>query len=91
MSTKDAYKQKIEAQLELVKTNLEVLKARAKIATANMQISYSEEIETIENNYTKVKSKLDELGQASEGVFEHLKEDIEDSWNSLREYAKKTD
>jgi len=89
MSTKDAYKQKIEAQLELVQANLEVLKAKAKNATADVRISYSEEIESLENNYSKVKSKLSELGQISEGAWEHLKDDIENSWDSIREYAKK--
>lgn len=90
MSTKDAYKQKIEAQLELVQANLEVLKAKAKNATADIQISYSKEIESLENNYAKVQSKLGELGQVSKGAWEHLKKDIENSWDSLRAYAKKT-
>ena len=35
MSTKDAYKQKIEAELELVKSNLEVLKALRAYANKN--------------------------------------------------------
>ncbi|MCK9472340.1 hypothetical protein [Sulfurimonas sp.] len=89
MSTKDAYKQKIEAELELVKAHLDVLKAKAKSATADMRISYSKEIETIENNYAIVQLKLSELGKAGEGAWEHLKKDIENSWNSLRAYAKK--
>ncbi len=90
MSAKDAYKQRTEAELELVKANLEVLKAKAKSATADMKISYSKEIETLEKNYNIVQSKLDELGEVGEGTWEHLKKDIENSWNSLSEYAKKT-
>ncbi len=90
MSTKDAYKQKIEAELELVQANLEVLKAKAKSAAADTRISYAQEIENIEDNYAIVQSKLDELGEAGEGAWEHLKKDIESSWDSLRVYAKKT-
>ena len=45
MNTKDAYKQKVEAKLKLVQANLEVLKVKAKNATADMQIGYSKEIE----------------------------------------------
>lgn len=89
MSTKDAYKQKIEAELELVKANLEVLKAKAKGATADMRISYSKEIENIEDNYAVVQAKLGELGEVGEGAWEHLKKDIESSWDSLRAYANK--
>lgn len=82
MSAKDAYKQKIEAELELVKANLDMLKAKAKSATADMRISYSKEIETIEDNYAVVQAKLDELGEVGEGAWEHLKKDIENSWDS---------
>lgn len=89
MSAKDAYKQKIEAELELVKANLDVLKAKAKSATADMRISYSKDIETIEDNYAIVQSKLGELGEVGEGAWEHLKKDIENSWDSLRAYANK--
>lgn len=89
MSAKDAYKQKIEAELELVQANLEVLKAKAKSATADMRISYAQEIETIEDNYAIVQSKLGELGEVGEGAWENLKKDIESSWDSLRAYAKK--
>ena len=88
MNTKDAYKQKMEAELELVQSNLEGLRAKAKNATADMRISYAQEIETLEKNYAIVQSKLGELGEVGEAAWEHLKKDIEDSWDSLRVYAK---
>ncbi|MDA3908562.1 MAG: hypothetical protein PF437_05695 [Sulfurimonas sp.] len=88
MNTKDAYKQKIEAQLELVKSELAVLKSKAKNTTADMQVGYSQEIETLEKNYAIVQSKLSELGEVGEGAWGHLKKDIENSWDSLRVYAK---
>lgn len=90
MKTKDAYKQKVEAELELVKANLDVLKAKAKSATADMRISSSQEIKTLEKNYAIVQVKLSELGEVGEGAWEHLKRDIENSWDSLRAYAKQT-
>ena len=90
MNTKDAYKQKIEAELELVQANLELLKAKAKNATADAEINNSQEIETLEKNYKIVQLKLDELAEVSEGAWQHLKKDIENTWKSLRAYAKKT-
>jgi len=89
MSTKDAYKKKIEAELELVQANLQVLKAKAKNTVADMRINYDKEISTIEENYAIMQSKLNELAKSSEGAWEHLKEEIERSWTSLRAYAKK--
>ena len=89
MNTKDVYKQKMEAELELVSANLKVLQAKAKSAAADAQISFAKEIETLEKNYNTMKTKLNELGDASEGAWEHLKKDIESSWETIRQYAKK--
>ena len=91
MNTKDAYKQKIEAELELVNANLEVLKAKAKIATSDIQISYLKEIEKLEDNYAIVQSKLQKLGEFGEGTWEHLKKDVEHNWDLIKEYAKAPD
>lgn len=91
MNTKNEYKQKIEAELELVKAELNVLKAKAKKTTGDMKIGYDKEIETVEKNFSIVQSKLSELNKVGEGTWEHLKKDIENSWDSLRTYAKKID
>jgi len=88
MDTKETYKQKMEAKLELVQAHLEILKAKAKGASADMKSTYTKEIETLEKNYSTVKSKLVVLGEIGSGTWEHLKKDIEHSWNSLRDYAK---
>lgn len=89
MSEKDAYKQKVEAELELVKAELDVLKAKAKKTTGEMRIGYNKEIETLEKNYGIVQLKLHKLTEVGEGAWDHLKKDIEKSWSSLQEYAKK--
>ncbi|MBU0924991.1 hypothetical protein KKG81_08910 [bacterium] len=90
MNTKDVYKQKIEAELELVQANLEVLKAKAKIANSDIKINYLKEIEGLEKNYAMVQSKIQKLGEVGEGTWEHLKNDIENAWESLSAYVKKT-
>jgi hypothetical protein len=90
MNTKDVYKQKIEAELELVQANLEVLKAKAKIANSDIKINYLKEIEGLEKNYAMVQSKIQKLGEVGDGTWEHLKNDIENAWESLSGYVKKT-
>lgn len=89
MNTKNEYKQKVEAKLELVKAEVEVLKAKAKNTTADMRIGYDKEIETLEKNYIIVQLKLHKLGEVGEEAWDHLKNDIENSWESLSAYAKK--
>jgi len=91
MNTKDVYKQKIEAELELVNANLEVLKAKAKIANSDIKINYLKEIESLEKNYAIVQSKIKKLGEAGEGTWEHLKKDLEHTWDLIKEYAKTPD
>ncbi len=43
MSTKEAYKQKIDAELELAQAKLAELKAQAKISTADARIKYAKQ------------------------------------------------
>ena len=90
MNTKDAYKQKIEAELELVKANLEVIKAKAKSATADIRISYYQEIETLQNDFSIMQAKLNELNELSDDSWEDLKKELEDSWDLLNSATKKT-
>lgn len=88
MNTRDAYKQKIEAELELVKAQLEVLKAKAKGLLADANLEYVEEINEMEDSYAIVKSKLHELGESSESTWENLKIETENAWNSLSTNVK---
>jgi hypothetical protein len=90
MNEKNEYKQKIEPQLELVKAEIEVLKVKAKNTTSNMKISYDKEIETLEKNYTLMQLKLHKLSEFGEDAWEHLKKDLEHTWNLVSSYAKKT-
>jgi len=88
MNTKDAYKQKIEAELELVKAQVDVLKAKAKGLSADANLEYAKEIKDMEDSYDIVKSKLHELGEASESTWENLKDETENIWNSLSANVK---
>jgi hypothetical protein len=90
MNTKEMYKRKIEAELELLQANLDTLKTKAKIATTDIQITYSKEIEILEKDYNIAKAKLAELNKLGVGVWNHLKEDIGNTWDTFSSYAKKT-
>lgn len=88
MNTKDAYKQKVEAELELVKAQLEVLQAKAKGLSADANLEYAKEIKDMEDSYAIVKAKLEELGEASESTWENLKVETENIWNALSANVK---
>ena len=83
MSTKEAYKQKIEAELELAQAKLDQFKAQTKISTADARIKYAKNVEEIEQRVSATKAKLKELGEASEEAWEQLKDGVESAWGAL--------
>jgi len=82
MSTKAAYQQKIEAEIELAQAKIEALKAQAKSALADEHIKYENDIAAIESGIETTKSKLKELGDASDDAWDHLKSGVENAWNA---------
>jgi hypothetical protein len=88
MSTKEAYKQKIEAEVELAQAKLAKLKAEAKNSAANVRIEYENQIEELEQKIGATKTKLKELSEASEEAWEHMKSGAESAWNTLSAAVK---
>ena len=83
MSTKEAYKQKIEAELELAQAKLAEFKAQAKIATADARIKHAKQADEIEQRVGATKAKLKELSEASGDAWEQLKDGVESAWGAL--------
>ena len=83
MGTKEALKQKVEADLELAHAKLAELKARAKSSAADARVKYAVHIEELEQKMKATKIKLQELGEASEESWERLKDGVENSWKAL--------
>ena len=83
MSAKDAYKQKIEAELELAQAKLAEFKAQAKSSAADARIKYSKQVDELEQKINTTKGKLKELGEASDDAWEQLKVGVESAWGSL--------
>lgn len=83
MSTKEAYKLKIEAEVELAQARLAELKAAAKNSAADARIEYENQIEELEQKIHTTKAKLKELSDAGEDAWEHLKDGVESAWNKL--------
>lgn len=89
MSLRDAYRQKMEAQIEEQCARLELLKARAKRAVADGKIMAYEELADAEGKLASTKARLKELGAASEGAWEEMKSGVEGAWASLKAAGEK--
>ncbi len=90
MSKKDAYKQKIEAELELVKAKLAEYKAEAKSAAADVNIEYTQHVDKLEKMADTINDKLKELETAGEDTWESLKEGLESTWNKFTKAVHET-
>lgn len=84
MSTKEAYKQKIQAELDVAQKKLAELKARAQTVAAEQRLEYAKHAEELEHTISNGKAKLKELSEASEEAWSHLKEGADKAWQALR-------
>lgn len=90
MNTKKAYKQKMEAELELAQAKLAEFKAQAKSAAADTQIKHAKQVDELEEKVGDTKAKLHELAEASDDVWEKFKDGVESSWKSLSAAIRNT-
>jgi archaellum component FlaC len=84
MNKKEAYEQKIQAQVDEWNAEILKLKAQAAKARADMQISYNSQIEELQQKKESVSEKLTQLKEASEESWEDLKAGIEEGLDLLK-------
>ena len=89
MSLKNAYRDKLEAQIEEQRARLELLKAKAKRAAADVRIMAYEEIGDADAKLDALKAKLKELGNASGDAWHDMKAGVEQAWKDLAKSCKK--
>lgn len=83
MPTKDAYKKKLEAQLDEWDAKIDVLKAKANKADASARLEYQETIEDLKKKRAVARDKLQELREASGEAWKDLKQGLEQIWSDL--------
>ena len=88
MSMKEAYQQKLEAQLAEWNVEIDKLKAKADKAEAEAQIEYYKQIEDMRVKQEAAREKLTELKEAGEDAWEDLKTGLDSAWNSLGDAVK---
>jgi hypothetical protein len=90
LNTKQAYKQKMEAELELAQAKLAEFKAQAKSAAADTQFEHVKQVDELEEKVGDTKAKLHELAAASDDVWGKFKDGVESSWKSLSVAVRNT-
>jgi len=84
MGLKEAYQDKMEAQLREWQAKIDVLKARVDRAGADQKVKYYERIESLKAKKKAADIKLAELRQAGESAWEDVKTGMEMAWDDLK-------
>ncbi len=83
MNEKELYRQKMQAQLDEWKAEVDKLKAQTAGASADAQLELNKLIEGLEGKIEEGKTRLAELANASEDAWESIKAGVESAWDSI--------
>ena len=84
MGIKDAYKQKMAAQLKEWSAQIDLLEAKLENAGAGMNIKRAELLNELRAKQRAASEKMKELEKASEEAWEHAKETADKIWDDLK-------
>ncbi len=84
MNNKTLYQQQKEAEVEIWKSDIAKLKAKASIASADAQIEMNKDIEVLEKKIDEGKVKLSDLMKTTDEMYESMKTNVESAWDSVK-------
>ena len=85
MDSKEAYREKLEAQMREWSAKIDLLKARADQAEAEAKIEYRNRIEDIRQRKEALQAKFRELENASDAAWKDIKAGTERAAADLRD------
>lgn len=89
MSNKEAYKQKIRAQLDEWKAEADKLRARIKKKQADGKIDSSNYLDELKVKQQEARAKLKQLEESGEDAWEDIKSGLEKATAELKESYQK--
>lgn len=90
MSTKDAYIEKIDSELELVQIRFNEFKAQERQLTDDARLKHARQVAELQRKADATKAKLKELAEADDNVWEELMEGVENTWSDLQSTLENT-
>jgi predicted nucleic acid-binding Zn-ribbon protein len=81
---KGEYQRKMRAQLDEWAADLDVLKAKAATASAEVKRDLTEQIHALEEQIQKGRKKLAELADSSDDAWDSIRGRLESTWSSLK-------
>lgn len=84
MKKKDAYQKKIDAELKIIQSRFDAFKAQAQKLDADARARHARHVAEIERHVAATKTRLSELDQAHDDVWEQLVAGVENTWDVLQ-------
>jgi uncharacterized coiled-coil DUF342 family protein len=84
MEDRELYQQKIQAQLDEWRAEIDKLRARVSGKSADAQLEWNQRIRQLEEKVEEGKAKLDELGETSDEAWKSVQKGFASAWTSLR-------
>ncbi|NEP59077.1 MAG: hypothetical protein F6K31_18980 [Symploca sp. SIO2G7] len=81
--SKQAYQEKVNAQLEKMNAQIDELKAKGKQAQADASVEYYSQLEQLYAKRDAAQLKLEEIQKAGEEAWAELQAGFEQAWNEL--------
>lgn len=84
MKNREAYREKLEAQMREWSAKIDLLKAKADQAEAEAKIEYSKRIEDLRQRKEALQAQLAELKNAGDAAWEEIKSGVEKASAELK-------
>lgn len=84
MEIKDAYKQKMEAQLKEWDAQINLLEAKMENAGADIRVKRARQLDELRAKQRAASEKMKELGKASGAAWEQVKITADKIWDDLK-------
>ncbi|MEJ2023655.1 MAG: hypothetical protein P8Y00_01290 [Deltaproteobacteria bacterium] len=84
MGNRDAYVQKLKAEMDEWNAEIDKLAAKADEADAEAKIEYHKQLEELRAERKDVEEKIAEVQQAGDSAWKDLKQGLENSWKILK-------
>ena len=81
---KSAYQQKADAQLKELEARINLWRAKAEQATADVKIRYQDQLEKLTARQSQVEAQLQQLREAGAEAWEKARSGVEGALNELR-------
>ena len=83
METREAYKEKYEAQLKLWGAKVDVIKAQAEMVKAQAKIDLAPQVNAVNEKYETAKARFEQMAKATDDVWNELKNDADQVWQEF--------